>query len=119
MKLRIAFTSVLFLFLTGAAMATPTAGEASDPGAATLMATWDLGPVATPAPTESALQPAPGRGPHSLSDRTLARTAGAGPTSDFLCGFATGAGFALSLTGVGTIPGIVLGGAGMACAMFF
>ena len=67
MKLRITFTSILFLFLTGAAMATPTAGEGSDPGAATLMATWDLGPVATLAPAVSALQPGPGLGPHSLS----------------------------------------------------
>ncbi len=119
MKLRIAFLSVLFLFLAGAAMATPTAGEAQDPGAATLRATWDLGPVPTPAPDVSALQPAPGLGPQSLSDRVLARTAGAGPTSDFLCGAATGAGFALALTGVGAGPGLALAGAGMACAMFF
>ncbi|MDE2691481.1 MAG: hypothetical protein OXI49_13270 [Acidobacteriota bacterium] len=47
------------------------------------------------------------------------RTAGTGPTSDFLCGAATGAGFALTLSGVGTVAGVLLGGAGMACAMFF
>ena len=55
----------------------------------------------------------------SLPDRVLARTVGTGPTSDFLCGAAAGAGFALALSGVGAIPGAVLGGAGMACAMFF
>lgn len=55
----------------------------------------------------------------SLPDRVLARTAGTGPTSDFLCGAAAGAGFALTLSGVGAIPGVLLGGAGMACAMFF
>lgn len=119
MKLRIAFLSVLFLFLAGTAMATPTAGQAPAPVAATLMAAWDLGPAATPAPAVSALQSGPGLGPQSLSDRVLARTAGAGPTSDFLCGAATGAGFALALTGVGAGPGLALAGAGMVCAMFF
>lgn len=58
-------------------------------------------------------------GPQSLSDQVLARTAGTGPTSDFLCGAATGAGFALALSGVGAGLGIALGGVGMACAMFF
>lgn len=56
---------------------------------------------------------------HSLTDQVLERTAGTGPTSDFLCGAATGAGFALALTGVGAGPGLALAGAGMACAMFF
>ena len=57
--------------------------------------------------------------PRSLPDRVLARTMGTGPTSDFLCGAAAGAGFALTLSGVGAVPGLLLGGAGMACAMFF
>ncbi len=55
----------------------------------------------------------------SLPDRVLARTAGRGSTSDFLCGAATGLGFALALTGVGAGPGVLLGGVGMACSMFF
>ena len=46
MKLRIAFLSTLFLFLAGAAMATPTVGEAPD---AALTTVWDLGQVAPPA----------------------------------------------------------------------
>ncbi|MCY3592314.1 MAG: hypothetical protein OXH32_11875 [Acidobacteria bacterium] len=46
MKLRIAFLSLFFLFLTGAVMATPTTGEAPDSGDITLVAAWDLGPVA-------------------------------------------------------------------------
>lgn len=58
-------------------------------------------------------------GSYSLSDQVLTRTAGTGPTSDFLCGAATGAGFALALSGVGAGLGIALGGIGMACAMFF
>lgn len=70
-------------------------------------------------PAVSVLEPAPGLGQHFLTDQVLVRTAGTGPTSDFLCGAAAGAGFALSLTGVGAIPGVVLGGAGMVCAMFF
>lgn len=49
MKLRIAFLSVLFLFLAGAALATPTTGDARDPSGATLVTDWDLGAVATPA----------------------------------------------------------------------
>lgn len=57
--------------------------------------------------------------PRPLPDQVLARTVGTGPTSDFLCGAATGAGFALTLSGVGTVAGVLLGGAGMACAMFF
>ncbi len=119
MKLRIAFLSALFLFFAGATMAAPTVREAPDPGGVTMVTAWDLGSVATLAPAESALQPAPGLGPQSLSDRILARTAGAGPTSDFLCGAATGAGFALALSGVGAGPGLALAGAGMVCAMFF
>jgi len=119
MRYRIAFVSVLSLLFAGAAMATPTAGEVPDPGDTTLVTAWGLGPVATSAPAVSALQPAPSLGPQSLSDRVLARTAGAGPTSDFLCGAATGAGFALALTGVGAGPGLALAGAGMVCAMFF
>ena len=46
MKLRIAFLSALFLFLTGAALAVPTAGEAPDSGDTTLVAAWDLESVA-------------------------------------------------------------------------
>lgn len=46
MKLRIALLSALFLLVAGTAMATPTAGEAPDSGDVTLVATWDLGPVA-------------------------------------------------------------------------
>lgn len=64
-------------------------------------------------------EPAIDLGRHSLPDQVLAQTAGRGPTSDFLCGAATGAGFALALSGVGAVPGVLLGGAGMACAMFF
>lgn len=63
--------------------------------------------------------PATDLGPQPLSDQVLARTAGTGPTSDFLCGAATGAGFALALSGVGAGPGMALAGAGMVCAMFF
>lgn len=70
-------------------------------------------------PAVSVLEPAPGLGQHLLTDQVLMRTAGTGPTSDFLCGAATGAGFALTLSGVGTVAGVLLGGAGMACAMFF
>lgn len=57
--------------------------------------------------------------PQPLSDEVLARTAGAGTASDFLCGAASGAGFALALSGVGAVPGLALAGAGMVCAMFF
>lgn len=64
-------------------------------------------------------EPAIDLGPHSLPNQVLAQTVGTGPTSDFLCGAAAGAGFALTLSGVGAIPGVLLGGAGMACAMFF
>lgn len=67
----------------------------------------------------SVLEPAPDLVQHSLTDEVLARTAGTGPTSDFLCGAATGAGFALALSGVGAGPGLALAGAGMVCAMFF
>ena len=70
-------------------------------------------------PAASVHEPAVDLGPHSLSDQVLARTVGTGPTSDFLCGAATGAGFALALSGVGAIPGVLLGGVGMACSMFF
>lgn len=70
-------------------------------------------------PPVSVLDLATDLGPQSLADRVLARTAGAGPTSDFLCGAATGAGFALALSGVGTGPGLALAGAGMVCSMFF
>lgn len=70
-------------------------------------------------PSASVHGPDTDLGPQPLSDRVLARAAGTGPVSDFLCGAATGAGFALALTGVGTGPGLVLAGAGMACAMFF
>lgn len=70
-------------------------------------------------PSVSVRGPATDLGPHSLSDQVLDRTAGRGPTSDFLCGAATGAGFALALTGVGAGPGLALAGAGMVCAMFF
>ena len=61
--------------------------------------------------TESVLAP--------LTVDDLAQTIGTGPVSDFLCGAAAGAGFALALSGVGAPAGIVLAGAGMACAMFF
>lgn len=70
-------------------------------------------------PSAPVYGPATDLDPQPLSDQVLARTTGAGPVSDFLCGAATGAGFALALTGVGTGPGLVLAGAGMACAMFF
>ena len=43
MKVRIAFLSLLFL--AGAALAVPTAGEAPDSGDVTLAATWNLEPV--------------------------------------------------------------------------
>lgn len=119
MKLRTAFLSVLFLFLAAAAMATPTAGEASDPSAATLMAAWDLGPLATLGPTVSVLDPAPDLGPHFVPVQVLEQTAGTGPTSDFVCGFATGVGFALALSGVGAGVGVALGGVGVICGMFF
>ena len=46
MKLRIAFLSLFFLFLTGAAMAVPTAGEAPDSSDATLIAALGLEPAA-------------------------------------------------------------------------
>ena len=70
-------------------------------------------------PAASVHEPSLDLDPRSLPDRVLARTVGTGPTSDFLCGAAAGAGFALTLSGVGAIPGALLGGAGMACAMFF
>lgn len=70
-------------------------------------------------PAATVLELAIDLGPQPLSDRFLARTAGAGPTSDFLCGAATGAGFALALSGVGAGLGLALAGAGMACSMFF
>lgn len=62
MKLRIALLSALFLLVAGTAMATPTSGEAPDSGDATLVAAWDLEPVAVPdgyvlrtdAPTQTA-----------------------------------------------------------------
>lgn len=46
MKLRIALLSVLFLLLTGAALAVPTAGEAQDSDAAAFLAAWDINSVA-------------------------------------------------------------------------
>lgn len=70
-------------------------------------------------PAVPVLEPAPDLVQHSLTDEVLAQTAGTGPTSDFLCGAATGAGFALALSGVGAGPGLALAGAGMVCAMFF
>ncbi len=48
MKYRIAFLSLLFLFLAGVAMATPASGEAPAPDDAMLAAAWDLEPVAAP-----------------------------------------------------------------------
>lgn len=48
MKLRTAFLSTLFLFLAGAAMAVPTAGEPTVPAGAEFLAAWDTAPVASP-----------------------------------------------------------------------
>lgn len=46
MKFRTALLSALFLFLSGAALAVPTAGDAPDSDDATLLVGWDLEPVA-------------------------------------------------------------------------
>ena len=48
MNVRIALLSALFLLVAGTAMATPTAGEAPDSADTTLVAAWDLEPVAAP-----------------------------------------------------------------------
>ena len=48
MKYRIAFLATLFLFLVGAAMATPTTGEPPVPGGVELAAAWDLDSLAAP-----------------------------------------------------------------------
>ena len=88
------------------------AGQVPDPRTYSLVDAG-LGPSASVHGPDTAV------GPYSLSDQVLTRTAGTGPTSDFLCGAATGAGFALALSGVGAGPGLALAGAGMVCAMFF
>jgi hypothetical protein len=105
-------TQTLLAVVAGAALSVSAAVPAPDshshsPGQS------DLRPAA------SVHEPSLDLDRHSLPDRVLARTVGTGPTSDFLCGAAAGAGFALTLSGVGAIPGVLLGGAGMACAMFF
>ncbi len=48
MNLRIALASASFLFLAGAALATPTTGGTPDSGPAPFVTPWDLEPVATP-----------------------------------------------------------------------
>ena len=105
-------TKPLLPILACTALLSSAAGHAPDPPP-------DLAVESDLRPAVSVLEPAPGLGQHSLTDQVLARTAGAGPTSDFLCGAATGAGFALALSGVGAGPGLALAGAGMVCAMFF
>lgn len=55
MKLRIALLSTLFLFLAGAALATPTGGETPAPGGTGILAAWDLD--SAPVPTGYALPP--------------------------------------------------------------
>lgn len=105
-------TTTLLAVVTGAALsvsaAVPPPDSLSHPAV-----NPDLRPAA------SVHEPSIELDPRSLPDRVLAQTVGTGPTSDFLCGAAAGAGFALTLSGVGAIPGVLLGGAGMACAMFF
>lgn len=105
-------TKPLLPILACAALLFSAAGHAPDPPP-------DLPVESDLRPAVSVLEPAPGLGQHFLTDQVLARTAGTGPVSDFLCGAATGAGFALALTGVGAGAGLALAGAGMACAMFF
>ena len=66
MKLRTALLSTFLLFLAGAAMAVPTAGEQTDPAEAGFLAAWDTEPVA--APTGYALvAPAPVQEPTELA----------------------------------------------------
>lgn len=67
MKLRIAFLSLLFLFLTGAAMATPTTGEARGPDDISLVAAWDLEPVAASAQSYALAPQAPFQEPTELA----------------------------------------------------
>ena len=105
-------TKTLLAVVTGAALSVSAAVPAPD--------SLSRSPVDSELRTAAAVhEPAIDLGPHSLPNQVLARTVGRGSTSDFLCGAATGAGFALTLSGVGTVAGVLLGGAGMACAMFF
>ena len=67
MKLRIVFVSALFLFLAGAAMATPTVADAPDPGVAGLVAAWEIEPVATPVHGYALAAPAPVQEPTELA----------------------------------------------------
>ena len=105
-------TTTLLAVVTGAALSVSAAVPAPD--------SLSHSPVDSELRTAAAVhEPAIDLGPHSLPNQALARTVGRGSTSDFLCGAATGLGFALALTGVGAGPGVLLGGVGMACSMFF
>ncbi|MCY3592312.1 MAG: hypothetical protein OXH32_11865 [Acidobacteria bacterium] len=106
MRYRIAFLSVLSLFFAGAAMATPTAGEAHDPGDVTLVTTWGLGPVGTSA--------------QRLDEPQLAAYRGTGWV-EAACAFGTGAGVPLAIGGLVAsslllgIPGAALAIGGAVC----
>lgn len=67
MKLRIALASASFLFLAGAALATPTRDGAPNSDSATFVTAWDLEPVATPDDGYAFAPPAPVQGPTELA----------------------------------------------------
>ncbi len=49
----------------------------------------------------------------------LKAVAGTGAGTDFACGFATGAGLVVTLSGIGAPVGVALGAIGVACSLFF
>lgn len=105
-KRRIAFFSVLFLFLAGAASATPGTNAATGSGWA------ELNSVRAGQPALSS--------PQLLDEQQLAEYTGTGAV-EAACAFGTGAGIPLAVAGVVVsslligIPGIVLAIGGAVC----
>lgn len=117
-KRRIAFLSILFLFLAGAVLATPEQARRADPAG-----------LGATAPT-SAIHPGPSTMDFAVNPRLLTHEireltdtqadtiVGSGSSSDFWCGVAAGAGLVLSASGVLTPVGVALGAGGIYCAVF-
>lgn len=117
-KRRIAFLSVLFLFLAGAVQATPAQTRRANPDG--LGATAPTSAI-HPAPSAMGFAVNPGlvtREVRELTDEQAYAIIGSGSSSDFWCGVASGAGLALSASGVLTPVGVALGVGGIYCAVF-
>ena len=117
-KRRIACSSVVFLFLSGAVLGMPAPGSRADPAG--------LGSTAPASAVHSAqstmdLTDSAGVVTHEtrgLTDKEAALIVGGGWRSDFWCGVAAGAGLVLSATGVLTPVGVGLSAGGIYCALY-